>query len=272
MNGTGERLAGLAMLERLWIIGGLVVVSALCWAYTIRGMASMHPAEAVAEHGAHHMAGHEAIRSAVMPHLSVWGVAEIWMTLVMWTVMMAAMMLPTAIPMVLAFAAINRQGDRGVLVPVGAFTAGYLAAWALYCVGATAVQWGLHSAALLSPATLATGPVLGGLLLILAGVFQWTPWKDACMEKCRNPFGFILTHWQAGRLGALKLGSRYGMYCVGCCWILMLLCFSLGVMNLVWMAMLTIFMMVEKIASAGRLFSRTAGLVLAAWGGWLLFS
>ena len=277
MNGNGEKMAGLALVERLWVTGGLVVVSALAWVYTIRMTRDMgatgHPAGMMTEHGGHTMAGHGMLHPAAMPHLAAWHVADAWMTFVMWAVMMAAMMLPTAIPMVLAFAAVNRRRERGVaIVPVGAFTAGYLGAWSLFSVGATAGQWGLQRGALLSPVTLASGPVLGGLLLIAAGLFQWTPWKDSCLAKCRNPLGFLLTHWRPGHLGALRLGGRYGLYCVGCCWLLMVLSFALGVMNLVWMAALTIFMLVEKITPAGRAISRVAGVGLAAWGGWMLFS
>jgi predicted metal-binding membrane protein len=273
MNG-GEKLPILALGERVWVTGALVTVSALSWAYTIRMAmlpADVPSAEEIAVDSAHHMAGHGAMHCAMLPHQVAWGPAEVWMTFVMWAVMMAAMMLPTAIPMVLAFAAVNRQGKHGgTVVPVGAFVAGYLGAWTLYGAGATAAQWGFQRAALLSPVTLASGPVLGGLLLIAAGIFQWTPWKDACMAKCRNPLGFLLTHWRPGRLGAFALGGRYGLYCLGCCWLLMALSFALGVMNLVWMAAVTVFMLVEKIAPAGHSISRAAGVGLAAWGGWLL--
>ncbi|MBI5483197.1 MAG: DUF2182 domain-containing protein [Deltaproteobacteria bacterium] len=275
MNGSSDKYTASALSERLLVAGGLVAVSALAWVYTIRMARSMgvsvHPAAAKVGHAAHQMSGHDTMHSAFTPHLANWGAAELWMTFVMWSVMMAAMMLPTAIPMVLAFASVNRQsGKKGVLMPVGVFSAGYLGVWAVFCTGATALQWGLLRAALLSPLTLASGPLLGGVLLILAGIFQWTPWKEACMQKCRNPLGYLLTHWQPGRLGAFRLGSRFGIYCVGCCWLLMLICFSLGVMNLVWMAVLTIFMLVEKISAAGRTISRAAGIVLAIWGGWMI--
>jgi predicted metal-binding membrane protein len=276
MNGGEDTRPVVTIHERLAIVGGLAIVSTLAWVYTIRMAHSMggsgHCVPAAAGHGGHHLYGSHTIQSAVMPYLAQWGLAEIWMTYVMWGVMMAAMMLPTAIPMALAFAQVNRQnGRRGTLVPVGAFAAGYLGAWALYCVGATAVQWGLLRAALLSPVSLASGPVLGGVVLIAAGIFQWSSWKDACMQKCRNPLGFLLTHWRPGHLGAFKLGSRYGLHCVGCCWLLMLICFALGVMNLVWMALLTLFMLVEKIAPAGRVISRAAGALLVLWGGWMVF-
>jgi len=276
MNDIRVKEYGPAFGERILVAGGLIIISVLAWAYTIqmaRTMGAHTPAVGVmAEHGVHHLAGHGAMHSAITPHLTAWGAEEIWMTFIMWAVMMAAMMLPTAIPMILAFTIVNRQRESGgVIVQVWAFTSGYLSTWTVYSAGATIAQWGLLRAALLSPATLVSGYVLGGILLIAAGIFQWTPWKDACMAKCRNSIGFLLTHWRPGYMGAFRLGSRYGLYCVGCCWLLMVLSFALGVMNLVWMAALTLFMLVEKISPAGRFISRSAGIGLIAWGGWMLF-
>jgi predicted metal-binding membrane protein len=267
VNENSGKLAGLSLLERLWVVGGLLVVTGLSWVYTVRMARSMGGA------GVATVTGHcgQQLHSAAMPQLAGWSAAELWMTFVMWGVMMTGMMLPTAIPMVLAFARINRNNaGRGAFVPVGAFTAGYLAAWALFSSGATLVQWGLLQASLLSPLTLASGHTMGGLLLLSAGIFQWSPWKDACMKKCRNPLSFLLTHWQPGRLGALRLGGRFGLYCIGCCWLLMLLCFGLGVMNLVWMGVVTLFMLVEKAAPFGMWLSRAAGVLLVAWGCWML--
>ena len=267
-----------ALGEPFLIAGGLIAISVLAWVYTIEMAQTMGvhmPAAAsMAEHDVHHMAGHGAMHSAaVTPHLVAWGVEETLMTFIMWAVMMAAMMLPTAIPMVLAFMIVNSDHESGCLrVPIWAFTSGYLSTWTVYSAGATIAQWVLLRAALLSPQSFVSGPVLGGILLISAGIFQWTPWKDACMAKCRNPIGFLITHWRPGNMGAFSLGSRYGLYCVGCCWLLMMLSFALGVMNLVWMAALTAFMLIEKISPAGRIISRTAGIGLILWGGWMLFS
>lgn len=276
MNKAGNSgLAG-AFIERLLVVVGLIVLSAIAWIYTIKMAQTMGglPVSAAigVEHAHHHMGGANALHAAVSPHLSHRGWSELWMTFSMWAVMMAAMMLPTAIPMILAFLTVNRRNEDGgrAMVPVWAFTVGYLIAWTCYSAGATVAQSALLGAAMLSPATLASGPLLGGILLMAAGVFQWTPWKDACMSKCRNPMGFLLTHWRPGNLGALRLGSRYGAYCVGCCWLLMLLSFALGVMNLAWMAVLTVFMLVEKIAPSGRLISRIAGIGLIGWGGWMI--
>ena len=275
MNNIEAKEYGPAFGERLLVAGGLIIISVLAWAYTIqmaRTMGAHTPVAGVmTEHGVHHMTGHGAMHSAITPHLAAWGAEEIWMTFIMWAVMMAAMMLPTAIPMVLVFMIVNRRRESGsAIVPVWAFTSGYLSTWTVYSAGATIAQWGLLRAALLSPATLVSGPLLGGILLIAAGIFQWTPWKDACMARCRNPMGFLLTHWRPGNMGAFSLGSRYGFYCVGCCWLLMVLSFALGVMNLVWMAALTVFMLIEKISPVGRFISRAAGIGLIAWGGWML--
>jgi predicted metal-binding membrane protein len=110
-----------------------------------------------------------------------------------------------------------------------------------------------------------TSPLLGGLLLLAAGIFQWTPFRDACMSKCRSPLGFLMTEWREGPSGALIMGLKAGLFCVGCCWLLMVLSFVLGVMNMVWMATLTAFMLLEKILD-NKWLSRTAGLTLAAWG------
>jgi predicted metal-binding membrane protein len=268
------RLPPLELAERVWLAAGVLAVSLLAWIYTVRMALTMSGqalpmAEGMDHHGA--MTAHGAMAAAASPHLGGWAPGATWMTFTMWTVMMAAMMLPTAVPMVLAFATVNRgQGEQGAVVPIGAFVVGYLGAWTAYSGGATAAQWGLERAALLSAATLAAGPALGGALLIAAGLFQWSPWKDACMTRCRHPLGFLLTHWRPGLGGAVRLGAAYGLYCVGCCWLLMALSFALGVMNLAWMAAVTVLMIAEKVAPAGRLLSRAAGVAFVGWGVFLL--
>ena len=187
---------------------------------------------------------------------------------VMWAVMMVAMMVPSAAPMVLAFLTVNqrRQTAGRPLVPVGIFLAGYLAVWTAFSAVATLAQWGLHKAALLSPAMAATSPVLNGGLLIAAGVFQWTPLKRACLKGCRSPLSFLMSEWRDGTAGAFVMGLRHGTYCVGCCWILMALLFVAGVMNLLWVAVIALFVMAEKIFAHGELLGRITGVVLAAAG------
>ena len=128
---------------------------------------------------------------------------------------------------------------------------------------------GLHTAALLTHTLVITSPLLGALLLVAAGVFQWTPFRDACMTQCRSPFGFIMTEWREGHRGALIMGLKHGIYCVGCCWMLMILSFVLGVMNMLWMAALTAFMVLEKVTD-NKWISRIAGMILVVWGLWVV--
>jgi predicted metal-binding membrane protein len=246
-------------VERSLVLFGLLAVSALAWAYLATMPEAAHPS------------GHHAGTGIAEPAAGPWGGAEWAVSLAMWTVMMAGMMVPTAVPVALTFARLNRARGCGPLVPVGAFVGGYLAVWTLYSASATVGQWGLHAARLLSPGELATGPGLGGLLLILAGLFQWSPWKDACMTRCRSPLGFLLAVWRPGRRGAFVMGLRYGAFCVGCCWALMVLSFAVGIMNLAWMTVLTAFMLAEKAAPAGRWISRAGGAGLAGWGTALLW-
>jgi predicted metal-binding membrane protein len=179
----------------------------------------------------------------------------------MWAVMMVAMMTPSAAPMILTFAAVNRrrQAQQGRLVPTAVFVLGYLLVWSGFSIVATLAQWGLHTAALLSPMVVVTSPVVGGLLLIAAGIFQWTPLKSTCLTQCRSPLGFLMTDWREGTWGALVMGLRHGSYCVGCCWVLMALLFVAGVMNLLWVAAIAVLILVEKVLPRGELVSRVAG-------------
>jgi predicted metal-binding membrane protein len=173
--------------------------------------------------------------------------------------------------MIMMFAIVNgqRSGGDSPLIPTWLFVLGYLAVWTAYSGLATLTQWGLHLSALLTHHLVITSPLLGGLLLLAAGIFQWTSFRDACMSKCRSPLGFLMTEWREGRRGALIMGLKAGLFCVGCCWLLMILSFVLGVMNMIWMAALTAFMLLEKVTENEWL-SRTAGLTLVAWGLWVL--
>lgn len=212
------------------------------------------------------------IHTASAPHAHDWGTWEILMAFSMWSVMMTAMMLPVVTPWLLVFSRTLREKDpRPAPFPkAGFFLLGYLAVWMVYSGLATIGQWGLHAAALLSPGLPGTSPVLGGALLLTAGIYQLTPFRDACMAHCRSPLGFFLASWKDGRFGAFTMGFRHGLYCVGCCWALMALSFAFGVMNLLWMACLTAFLLVEKVASAGPRMSKSAGWLLAGCGLWML--
>jgi predicted metal-binding membrane protein len=190
----------------------------------------------------------------------------------MWWIMILAMMLPSAAPMILLFAAISRrQRQRGGLyAPTSAFAAGYVLAWAGFSAVAVALQWALQHVALLSEMMVGTSRILGGLVLVAAGLYQLTRLKHACLQHCRSPAYFLSQHWRTGSFGAMRMGLEHGAFCVGCCWFLMFLLFVGGVMNLAWIAGLALFVLAEKTAPAGTWLARAAGVALMVSGGWLL--
>lgn len=189
--------------------------------------------------------------------------------LAMWVIMMAAMMLPSAAPMILLHVTLARRRYARELAALGAnalFVLGYVAVWSAFAAAATAAQWGLAEAALLSPMVHTTSQALAGLLLIAAGAYQFTPLKQSCLRRCRSPLDFVMSHWRSGAAGSFLMGVRHGAYCLGCCWLLMLLLFIGGVMSLAWIAGLAAFVLVEKLAPWGHWTSRLAGAALIAWG------
>lgn len=207
-----------------------------------------------------------------MPMMQSWNTIDFLLMFIMWAVMMVAMMVPSAAPMVLMFASVNRKHrEKDVpYVPTVVFVLGYLVVWSVFSIAATTAQWGLHEASLLSAMMSSSTPVLGGLLLISAGVFQWTPMKDACLSHCKSPLGFIMTHWKEGKWGAFLMGLHHGAYCVGCCWALMALLFVNGVMNLLWIAFLAAFVLLEKVMYKTSWLPRVTGGLLVAWGLFIL--
>ncbi|MDN3522419.1 DUF2182 domain-containing protein [Halomonas ramblicola] len=244
--------------DRRWALGGLGVVIVLCWGYLI--------AEALL------MARGETL---LMPMtMGTWTPLEAGLMLLMWGLMMAAMMLPSAAPMILLHATMTRRRRaRGeVVATTGSFAGGYLAVWTLFSLAAVLLQFGLQRAALLSPMLALTSQGVAGLVLIGAGLYQWSPLKDACLRHCRSPLDFMLTEWREGNRGAFAMGLRHGAYCVGCCWVLMLLLFVGGVMSLAWIAGLALWVLVEKLAPAGHWLGRALGGVLVAWGAMALWA
>ena len=242
--------------DRIVVLSGLALIATLAWAY-VSSLAS----------GMRNM---EAATQMAMPQMQeVWGITDFVLTFVMWAVMMVAMMTPSAAPMILMFAGINRRRRRDQqvpYVPTSVFLVGYLVVWAAFSVLATAAQWGLHAASLLSPMMVSTSPILGGIMLLVAGIYQWTPLKHACLSKCRSPLGFVLTEWREGRWGAFLMGLKHGSYCTGCCWSLMTLLFVAGVMNLLWVAAIAGFVLLEKLAPAGQRMGQAAGALMVAGG------
>ncbi len=240
--------------DRAVVLACVLGVAALAWAYILylaRGMNDM---------------------DLVMHPMEPWGGVDFLFRFGMWAVMMVAMMVPTAAPMILLFATVNRRRreQQGPFVPTGVFLAGYVVIWSGFAALATLAMWGLHSAALLSPMMVSTSPLLGGALLVVAGIYQWSPLKRVCLTQCRTPLGFLMSEWRDGTWGALRMGLRHGGYCVGCCWVLMALLFVTGVMNLLWVAAIAAFVLVEKVAPAGPWLSRVTGLLLAGGGAWVV--
>jgi predicted metal-binding membrane protein len=190
----------------------------------------------------------------------------------MWWVMMIGMMLPSAAPMTLTFATVNRRRrELGTpYVPTAAFVSGYLLAWGAFSVAATAAQWALEHAALMPPMTRLSSPLVGGLVFVAAGLYQLTPLKHACLRRCRSPLAFVLERWQEGTAGALRMGAEHGAYCLGCCALLMALLFVGGVMNLLWAAAIGALVLVEKLLPAGEALARGAGVAAIAFGAWMI--
>ena len=213
-----------------------------------------------------------SIRQMGMPGMQVWQAEDILFNLIMWAVMMIAMMTPSATPMILAFAGLNRR--RNPNENIGSmsvsFLAGYLIVWFSFSTIATLIQWGFHSVGLLSPELISVTPPIGAIILILAGIYQFSPLKYACLSNCRTPVSFLATEWRDGASGASIMGVRHGLYCLGCCWTLMLLLFVTGVMNLLWVALIAGYVLIEKSVPAGQWVSRAFGLVMIGWGVWLV--
>jgi predicted metal-binding membrane protein len=244
--------------DRALVVAALLLVVAASWAWLLSGAGTM-----------------EDMGGMLMPMSSgPWTAGHVAIMLAMWAVMMAAMMLPSATPMVLFYAMITRrQGGPGKPPSsVALFACGYVAVWAAFSVAATGLQFALERLALLSAMMETTSIALAGGVLIAAGLYQWMPLKQACLRRCRSPLEFVLTRWRGGRTGALLMGLRHGSDCLGCCWMLMLLLFVGGVMNLAWIAGLALFILVEKLAPAGHWISRGAGVLLVLWGAatWLV--
>jgi len=248
--------------DRALTAAGLVALAGMAWVWVVQMAAHAGSgATSVAMPGMPAIPGREAGATPGVPWLAG-----------MWAVMMVAMMLPSATPTILLFGNVTRRRrlEGRPAVPVAVFTLGYLAVWVFYAIVAGVAQWQLHRLALLSSSMAAASPVLAGGLPIAAGVYQWLPLKGACLSHCRSPLHFFSTEWREGVGGALAMGMRHGTYCVGCCWLLMALLFVAGVMNLVWVAVIASFVLIEKLARRGDWLGRLGGLALVVWGAWVL--
>lgn len=204
---------------------------------------------------------------------SVWHAGWIAGMFLMWLIMMVAMMLPAVFPMVDMFATLSRQrhNGRAPYATTAVFVAGYLIAWSGFSALATAAHWALERAGLIDAMMNSTSDVLTATLLLAAGLYQWTPLKQVCLARCRSPIGFMLTEWRDGARGALVMGIRHGVFCVGCCAVLMTLLFAVAVMNLLWLATLTAVVMVEKLLPGEEFWRQAIGVTLTLAGAfWML--
>jgi predicted metal-binding membrane protein len=238
----------LPIRERVTLLGALAAITTLAWLYLVR--MPMAPAD-LGPLGAR-------LLSVLPPRL-----ADVWLTFIMWAVMMVAMMLPSAAPMILTFAAISRRRAYTSAGSTWVFASAYLVIWTVFSAAATGGQFALEDASMLYGPSRTTS-VIGAALLLLAGVYQLTPFKNLCLAHCRSPLGFFMTEWRDGRAGAFTMGVKHGAYCVGCCWTLMGLLFVFGAMNLLWVAVLGVLVLLEKMAPFGRAIARVSGVAMLA--------
>lgn len=254
--------------DRLVVIAALTTLALLCWAYIawLAMAAAMDPPM-----------GHSGSGSmgTISPELGEWSLGQFLTMLMMWSVMMVGMMTPSVAPMILIYARVAREAStRGTPFASSAwFASGYFLAWIGFALLAALLQWGLEEALLLSPMTAGAGPLLGGALLLSAGLYQWTPLKNVCLSQCQSPLAFVQRQggFRGERGAALRLGLRHGGYCIGCCWALMILLFVAGVMNLLWIGAIGALILAEKLIP-GRGFQRVTGVALVVAGAALLAS
>jgi predicted metal-binding membrane protein len=237
-----------------WLTGlGLLLLAGLSWVYII-GL---------------NEGGWPSLMAMPMRH--GWTTGDLLLTYAMWVVMMIAMMTPAVAPTILLVAAVERRrGHPQPLVRATLSLVGYLTVWAAASAIASFLQYGLHEGGLIYDAMSPLRSPLAGILLLGVGVFELTPAKAACLRLCRSPVETIAQYWQPDLGGSLRLGLRHGLYCLGCCWALMLVLFVSGVMNLLWVAILSALVLAEKLVPRWLLFSRLAGVAILAWGTVLL--
>jgi predicted metal-binding membrane protein len=256
--------------DRIILILMLTLVTALAWSYLLwlsvdMGMGGMD------------MTGFRMIPAGMglmIPAHLPWSAMEFGFVFAMWMVMMVGMMTPSAVPMILTYARAGRHttAQDAPLAATAWFGAGYFLVWAAFALVATVVQWAFERTALLDPAMASTSSLIGGLLFVAAGTYQWTRLKDICLAQCQRPFAFLMRHggFRRDARGSLVLGLAHGAYCVGCCWALMSLLLVGGVMNVFWIILLALLIVLEKVTPFGRQIALLVGIVLIAAGAWIL--
>ena len=268
---TDSVLEAVLRRDRLLVAGALGVIAALAWGYVLWLAVDM-------DMGGMDMPEFRMIPAGLglmAPADAPWGLIEFTFVFVMWVVMMIGMMAPSAAPMILMYARVGRQGSaKGKpLVATGWFAAGYFLTWIGFSLVATLVQWMVERAALLDSRMTSASNVFGGIVLIAAGVYQWSPLKDVCLVRCQSPIGFLMRYggFRSDLPGCLLMGFRHGAYCIGCCWALMALLFVGGVMNVLWIALLALVVLLEKLAPFGRWIALAVGAVCIGAGAGMLY-
>jgi predicted metal-binding membrane protein len=259
MNSTS--IESIVKRDRIIVGSCLFAICALSWLYIIYLYRQMYPMNM------------DALFFA-MPMSAQWAATDFVLLFFMWAVMMVAMMLPSVTPLVLIFAAVNRQRRQvqSPFVPTAYLLTGYFLVWTGFSLLATLLQWFLQRLSLLNPEMETTNKILGGIILVSAGLFQFTSLKQRCLYNCQTPVSFIHQHWKDGKTGALRMGVQNGAYCLGCCWILMILLFVSGIMNLLWIGLIAAFVLIEKSFSSLKWISYISGALLIAYGAFTLVS
>ena len=251
------RTGSLNATSKKFVFAGLIIVSFAGWLYMFYmawAMNNMHLVEMWMPPAA---------------NTRTWSGFDFFMLYIMWFTMMIAMMTPTAVPMVMMFTTVNhsKMKKQQPYAPTSLFLTGYLLAWGVFSIMASLAQWFLHEKGILNPMMDSHSNLLSALILICAGLYQFTALKDVCLNHCRSPLGFIMTAWRDGNFGALKMGFHHGVFCVGCCWALMLILFAVGVMNMLWVMLITLFVLLEKVLPVtADLMRKITGVGLVVWG------
>jgi predicted metal-binding membrane protein len=250
-------LLTLSRKERSVVFGLLAAATVAAWLYLAFGV--------------HVGTGSGTQMSAMQKSITTmepWTAGEAVTLLSMWMVMMVAMMLPAAIPVTLVYVAVAKKASRQAapVAPASALLAGYIGTWVLFGVAATAAQWALQRIGILSSTMAGNDAVFGGVVVSAAGIYQLSALKGKCLAQCRDPARLIADRWRPGSLGAIRMGTELGVYCLGCCWALMALLFVGGVMNLLWVAIIATFILLEKIAPMARTWGRVVGTAMVIGG------
>ncbi|MDX8541021.1 DUF2182 domain-containing protein [Mesorhizobium abyssinicae] len=287
---TDTALEAVLRRDRAVVAAALVVIAVLAWAYVLWLAADMGmpatPAQAGGDMAGMNMSDPSTMDmsgmdmpgmdmgEAVAPAFRAWAATDFGFIFAMWAVMMVGMMTPSVAPMLLLYAGVGHKAAASgrTIASTGWFFSGYLLVWIGFSLAATGAQWLLARLALLDPMMATNSGILGGVILIAAGLYQWTPMKGVCLSQCQAPIAFLTRHggFRTAPLGALRLGIAHGAYCLGCCWALMALLFVGGVMNVLWIAAIAILILLEKTVPTGRALPRISGAMMVAIGVWLL--